>query len=44
MSLYKEYLKEIEQRKDDGLHPKPIDGGELLSEIIHQIKDENHLS
>ena len=42
MSLYKEYLKEIEQRKDDGLHPKPIDGGELLSEIIHQIKDENH--
>ena len=42
MSLYKEYLKEIEVRKGDGLHPKPIDGGELLTEIIHQIKDENH--
>jgi aconitate hydratase 2 / 2-methylisocitrate dehydratase len=42
MSLYLEYLKEIDLRKEDGLHPKPIEDGELLSEIIHQIKDETH--
>jgi aconitate hydratase 2/2-methylisocitrate dehydratase len=39
MSLYNEYLKEIEERKGQELHPKPIDGAELLSEIIEQIKD-----
>lgn len=40
MSLYSEYLAEIEVRKNDlGLHPKPIDSAELLSEIIAQIKD-----
>ena len=39
MSLYKDYLKEIEERKVDGLLPKPIDGQELLTEIINQIKD-----
>ena len=39
MSTYPDYLKEIEERKDRGLHPKPIDDGELLSEIIAQIKD-----
>ncbi|GAB5419042.1 MAG: bifunctional aconitate hydratase 2/2-methylisocitrate dehydratase [Crocinitomicaceae bacterium] len=39
MSMYQEYLKEIEERKDQGLHPKPIDGADLLSEIIAQIKD-----
>jgi len=40
MSLYTEYLEEIEVRKNElGLHPKPIDGAELLSEIIAQIKD-----
>ena len=38
-SLYKEYLKEIEDRKTQGLHPKPIDGADLLNEIISQIKD-----
>ena len=42
MSLYQDYLKEIDQRKEDGLHPKPIEDGELLSEIINQIKDESH--
>ncbi|MBK0370486.1 bifunctional aconitate hydratase 2/2-methylisocitrate dehydratase [Flavobacterium agrisoli] len=42
MNTYKEYLKEIEERKAQGLHPKPIDGAELLSEIISQIKDENN--
>lgn len=40
MSLYLEYLAEIENRKQElGLAPKPIDGAELLSEIIAQIKD-----
>ena len=42
MSLYADYLKEIEERKTQGLHPKPIDGGDLLSEIIGQIKDANN--
>lgn len=39
MSNYQEYLKEIEERKAQGLHPKPIDSAELTSEIIAQIKD-----
>ena len=43
MSLYSEYMDEIETRKKDlGLHPKPIDSAELLSEIITQIKDIDH--
>ena len=37
--LYKEYLQEIETRKGEGLHPKPIDGSDLLSEVIAQIKE-----
>jgi len=39
MNTYSDYLKEIEERKGQGLHPKPIDGSELLSSIILQIKD-----
>ncbi len=40
MSLYTEYMQEIETRKNElGLHAKPIDSAELLSEIIAQIKD-----
>ncbi len=39
MNIYNDYIKEIEARKDQGLHPKPIDGAELLSAIIEQIKD-----
>ena len=42
MSLYQDYLKEIEERKGQGLHPKPIDDSALLSEVIAQIKDTNH--
>ncbi|MDB3907093.1 bifunctional aconitate hydratase 2/2-methylisocitrate dehydratase [Crocinitomicaceae bacterium] len=42
MSMYEAYLKEIEERKDLGLHPKPIDGADLLSEVIAQIKDVNN--
>ncbi|KRD08342.1 aconitate hydratase [Flavobacterium sp. Root901] len=39
MNIYKDYIQEIEERKNLGLHPKPIDSAELLSEIIGQIKD-----
>ena len=42
MSLYKEYIREIKERKLNGLHAKPIDGSDLLREIISQIKDVNH--
>ncbi|MEW7291293.1 bifunctional aconitate hydratase 2/2-methylisocitrate dehydratase [Aquimarina sp. 2304DJ70-9] len=42
MNTYKDYIKEIEERKSQGLHPKPIDGAELLSEIISQIKDKDN--
>ena len=43
MSLYSQYMDEIATRqKDLGLHPKPIDSAELLSEIIDQIKDTEH--
>jgi len=43
MNIYNDYIKEIEERKGQGLHPKPIDGAELLSEIIAQIKDINNV-
>ena len=39
MNIYNDYIKEIEERKAQGLNPKPIEGAELLSEIISQIKD-----
>ena len=39
MNIYNDYIKEIEERKAQGLHPKPIDGAELTSAIIAQIKD-----
>ncbi|UWQ03472.1 bifunctional aconitate hydratase 2/2-methylisocitrate dehydratase (plasmid) [Aliiroseovarius crassostreae] len=39
MSLYTDYLTEIETRKAQGLNPKPIDGGDLVAELIEQIKD-----
>ncbi|AUC15186.1 bifunctional aconitate hydratase 2/2-methylisocitrate dehydratase [Tenacibaculum sp. SZ-18] len=42
MNTYKDYIQEIEERKSQGLHPKPIDGAELLSEVIAQIKDPNN--
>ncbi|SEJ43448.1 aconitase [Pseudooceanicola nitratireducens] len=42
MSLYASYLDEIETRKEQGLHPKPIDDGALTKEIIDQIKDADH--
>ncbi|KAF7771254.1 aconitate hydratase 2 / 2-methylisocitrate dehydratase [Pseudoalteromonas citrea] len=43
MSLYTEYMDEIQNRKQElGLNPKPIDSADLLSEIIGQIKDTGH--
>jgi aconitate hydratase 2/2-methylisocitrate dehydratase len=43
MSLYLEYIAEIDNRKNElGLAPKPIDGAELLAEIIEQIKDQDN--
>ncbi|WP_353331856.1 bifunctional aconitate hydratase 2/2-methylisocitrate dehydratase [Phaeobacter sp. NW0010-22] len=39
MTLYSDYLTEIETRKEQGLHPKPIDDGALVAELISQIKD-----
>ena len=42
MSLYTDYLKEIENRKNQGLSPKPIDDASLLNEIISNIKDKGN--
>ena len=42
MNAYEDYLNEIEERKKQNLHPKPIDDAGLLSVIIDQIKDSNH--
>lgn len=42
MSLYTEYLNEIETRKTEGLNPKPIEDGALVDELIAQIKDQGH--
>ncbi len=39
MSLYTDYLNEIATRKEQGLHPKPIDDGALVGELIAQIKE-----
>ena len=41
MSLYDDYLAEIETRKQQGLSPKPIDDGALTQEVIGHIKDAN---
>ena len=42
MSLYSDYLTEIETRKGEGLHPKPIEDAALVNELIAQIKDTGH--
>ena len=39
MDLYRTYLTEIENRKSEGLQPKPIDDGKLLKELITHIKN-----
>ena len=42
MNAYEDYLNEIEERKKQDLHPKPIDDAGLLSVIIDQVKDSSH--
>jgi len=39
MTLYSDYLAEIETRKEQGLSPKPIDSGALTGEIIAIIRE-----
>jgi aconitate hydratase 2/2-methylisocitrate dehydratase len=39
MVLYTDYLKEIETRAQQGLNPKPIEDGALVSELIAQITE-----
>ncbi|WP_420583310.1 bifunctional aconitate hydratase 2/2-methylisocitrate dehydratase [Reichenbachiella sp.] len=39
---YNDYIKEIEERKEQGLSPKPIDGAGLTSAIIALIKDSGN--
>jgi len=40
MSIYKNYIQEISERKTQGLKAKPIDDDQLLAEVISQIKDD----
>ncbi|MEM1437175.1 MAG: aconitase family protein, partial [Pseudomonadota bacterium] len=42
MSLYTDYLEEINVRKSQGLNPKPIEEAALVEELIAQIKDAQH--
>ena len=42
MSLYDDYLAEIETRKTQGLAPKPIDDGALVKELIYHIEEVRH--
>ena len=41
MSLYTDYLEEIESRKSQDLNPKPIEDGALVAELIEHINDAN---
>ena len=40
MSVYSDYLDEIETRRQQGLSPKPIEDAALIKEIISHIEDE----
>ncbi|MEL7313132.1 MAG: bifunctional aconitate hydratase 2/2-methylisocitrate dehydratase, partial [Pseudomonadota bacterium] len=42
MSLYTDYLSDIEARKAQDLHPKPIEDAALVAELIEQIYDTSH--
>ena len=42
MSFFKRYIEEIEKRGKEGLKPKPIDDGNLIKEIIDNIRDDNN--
>ena len=41
MNLYLDYLNEIKERQEIGLHPKPIENSNLLDIIINNIKDDD---
>ena len=40
MSVYSDYLDEIETRRQQGLNPKPTEDAALIKEIISHIEDE----
>ena len=42
MNSYNNYQIQILERKSEGLNPLPIDGADLMSDVIEQIKDEGH--
>ena len=42
MSLYTDYLEQIQNRKEQGLHPQPIEEANLVAELINQIIDINN--
>ncbi|MEM7780502.1 MAG: bifunctional aconitate hydratase 2/2-methylisocitrate dehydratase [Pseudomonadota bacterium] len=42
MSLYDDYLAEIETRKTQNLSPKPIEDGALVKELIYHIEETRH--
>ncbi|MET3924823.1 bifunctional aconitate hydratase 2/2-methylisocitrate dehydratase [Devosia sp. 2618] len=42
MTLYLDYLAEIKSRAEQGLAPKPIDGGGLVGEITAIIRDNGN--
>ncbi|MEO0617128.1 MAG: bifunctional aconitate hydratase 2/2-methylisocitrate dehydratase [Pseudomonadota bacterium] len=42
MSAFTDYLEDIESRKNQGLHPKPIDDAALTAELIAQVVDPGH--
>ena len=43
MSLYADYLAEIAARKEQGLHPKPIEDAALVDALIGQIREPGHV-
>ena len=42
MNSYNNYQNQILSRKSEGLNPLPIDGADLMIDVIEQIKDESH--
>ena len=42
MNSYNNYQDQILERKSEELNPLPIDGADLMSDVIEQIKDEGH--
>ena len=42
MSLYTDYLEQIESRRQHGLHPKPIEDADLVEALIEIILADGH--